>query len=743
MTASTVTVTEVRVLEGPNLYFPRPAIKIVVRAPGYLSVDETTLRAVSQRLGMRVVRPGAPDSEQRQRAVMRLVAQVVHRIAAASGTTRLGVRVRTGGSRDEVVVAFPWRWRGRGLALGESLGPAMAMLLDPDEVVRDSALPAAVSAVTQAEPGAHFLMVKPRIPVVSVTGTNGKTTTTRLLGHIGMTAGLVTAWSATDGVVAQGVMVEPGDYSGPAGGRQVLATPGVQLGILETARGGLLLKGMGISVNDVSVVTNVSADHLGEQGIETVDQLAEVKAIVTKITKATGWVVLNGDDPRVWAMRVGLKARPWVFSLDSDSPALRESLGAGGRAITVLDGDVVVLAAHADPDHLIPVLDVPMTFAGLSEHNVANALAAAAAALGLGLPREAVVQGLRTFAPDPRHNPGRMNVYSLPLPQTGAGAAAGIATVIIDFAHNEAGLEALLRVAEGLRPPGSAVHLGLGSGGDRTDEILQGLGELAGRRADRVSVVHKASYLRGRAMSDLEAQLLIGLARVGVAETDSHPSELEGLQALVAMAGEGDVLAVMVHADRGKVDEWLMGSGATVDTDRDIRRKVIASRGEHEAEAAIADLWAEPDAQARIAAAQALFDTDPGDPRLIFELAGVYDGAGDQQQAMALYDKALGAGLREPHRHRALLQQAAGYRKAGELTAAREILDALCAERPGSASIAAFRALTMLDQGEAPAAVAGLINVLLARSGDADDEAYRVALHGQAAELDGQAAELG
>ena len=729
MNSDPVTVTEVRVLEGPNLYFPRPAIKIIADCPGYLKADEGTLRAIGKRLGMRGVRPGAPDSEQRQQAVMRLVAQVVRRIAAESGTTRLGVRVRTGASRDEVVVAFPWRWRGRGLALGESLGPALSGLLDPDDTVHAGALTAAVTACTHAERGAKSTVIKPKIPVASVTGTNGKTTTTRLLGHIGMTAGLLTAWSSTDGVVAQGEMVEPGDYSGPAGGRQVLATPGVQLGILETARGGLLLKGMGISVNDVSVVTNISADHLGLQGIETVDQLAEVKAIVTKITKPTGWVVLNGDDPRVWAMRAGIKARPWVFSLDPDSPALRESFNLGGRAMTVLDGDVVVLPAHGDPDHLARVVDVPVTLSGLSEHNIANGLAAAAAALGLGLPREAVVEGLRTFATDPRHNPGRMNVYSLPL------AGGGTTTVIIDLAHNEAGLEALLRVAEGLRPPGSAVHLGLGTGGDRTDEILQGLGELAGRRADRVSAVHKASYLRGRDMEDLEEQLRIGLSRVGVAEIDSYPSELEGLRALVATADWGDVLAVMVHADRVKLDDWLTENGATVDSPKDIRRKVSAARGEHESEAAIAELWGNLDEQARIVAAQALSDTAAGDPRLIFELASAHDSAGDDQQAIALYDKALDAGLREPHRHRALMQQASIYRNVGDLAAARRILDALSQQRPGSAAVAAFRALTMLDQGDQNGAVADLINVLLSHSGDADDDAYRASLHRYAEEL--------
>jgi cyanophycin synthetase len=191
----------------------------------------------------------------------------------------------------------------------------------------------------------------------------------------------------------------------------------------------------------------------------------------------------------------------------------------------------------------------------------------------------------------------------------------------------------------------------------------------------------------------------------------------------------------MVHADRVLLEAWLTGQGAAADSAGDIRRKVIASRGEHEAEAAIAELRAEPDASARIAAALALLGTGPGDPRLIFELASAHAYAGDEQEAIALYDKALGAGLREPHRHRALLQQASGYRNVGDLHAARAILDLLALERPGNAPIAAFRALTMLDQGEAPAAVADLINVLLSRSGDTDDEAYRAALHGYAGEL--------
>ncbi len=297
-----------------------------------------------------------------------------------------------------------------------------------------------------------------------------------------MTAGLRTAWSSTDGIVVMGETKEAGDFSGPAGARGVLETPDLDIGILETARGGMLLKGMGITTNDVSVVTNVSADHLGMQGIDTLDQLAEVKAIVTTVTKPEGWVVLNGDDPRVWAMRHGIKAKPWAFSLDAASPALWESINMGGRGITVLDGEIVVLSQNGDPDRLVKVVDVPMTLSGLSENNIANALAGAAAALGLGVPRSAVIEGLRTFAPDPEHNWGRLNTYSLPL------ESGGHATVIMDMAHNEAGLEALLEVARGLATPGGAVRLALGSAGDRTDEAITAMGEIAGRGAEQVAL---------------------------------------------------------------------------------------------------------------------------------------------------------------------------------------------------------------------------------------------------------------
>ena len=223
----------------------------------------------------------------------------------------------------------------------------------------------------------------------------------------------------------------------------MLAHREVDFAVTETARGGILLKGIGVVSNDVSVVTNVTADHLGHQGIDTVDQLAEVKGVVPRITKKTGWAVLNADDPRVFAMRTTTPARPWVFSRDPDSPALREILSSGGRATTIIDGWVTVLeGGRADP--LLEIVDVPMTLSGLSRFNVENALAAASAALAAGIERRHVIAGLRSFRPDAEHNPGRMNIFTLPIP-------SGDVSVVMDLAHNEAGLEAMIEIMRGLR----------------------------------------------------------------------------------------------------------------------------------------------------------------------------------------------------------------------------------------------------------------------------------------------------
>lgn len=556
---------ELRVLEGPNLYFPRAAVKLTLDLTTLIDAPEQQALRFAQRIGLTRARPGEAGSGFRQRFALRAVGRLVRHIADEAGTTRLAVRVRPTADVHRIVVAYPWRHRTRAQALGHAVVEVLDALpsADVDELVS-----AAAGRLREVEAGPGPTTLRPRIPIVAVTGTNGKTTTSRMVAHIGRTHGLHVGWSSTDGIYVDGELVEPGDYSGPSGAGRVLARKEVQLAVTETARGGILLKGIGVAFNHVSVFTNVSADHLGLQGIDTLDQLAEVKSVVCRITRPDGWVVLNADDPRVLATRTAIKARPWVFSRDPDSPAIRDVLSDGGRATTVIDGWLCVLDPDSDPDPLVEVVDVPMTLAGLSRFNVENALGAASAALAVGLPREAVVEGLTSFRPDPEHNPGRMNFFS-----------RDDVSVVIDLAHNEAGLEALLEIMNGVRRPGARLLLALGAVGDRQDEVVSALGEMGARDADVVVVAHKAGYLRGRTTDELDEVFRQGAARVGVEDLRSYPTEVAGLEALVDQAEPGDVVALMCHEDRQGVYDWLAGQGFTTDTPETLRDKVRAARG--------------------------------------------------------------------------------------------------------------------------------------------------------------------
>lgn len=557
---------ELRVLEGPNLYFPRAAVKLTLDVSTITEASDEAVLRFARRIGLRTTRPGVAGSGFRQRFALRAVERLVRAIAGEAGTRRLAVRVRPTSDPDVVVVAFPWRNRGRARALGEAVAHALDALPTPDV---EAAVSNAAAEVAAAPRGDRPGTITPTIPVVAVTGTNGKTTTSRMIAHIARTSGLVVGWSNTDGIYRDGVLVEAGDYSGPSGAGRALGLEGVQLAVTETARGGILLKGIGITRNDVSVVTNVTADHLGLQGIDTVDQLAEVKSVVPRITRKDGWAVLNGDDPRVLAMRAVISARPWIFSRDPDSPAVREVLTDGGRATTVIDGWITVLAPATDPDPLVELVDVPMTLAGLSRFNIENALAAASAALAIGLPRDAVVAGLTSFRPDAEHNPGRMNFFSMP----------GEISVVMDLAHNEAGLEALLEIMAGVRRPGARLLLGLGAVGDRTDELIDALGEIGAKGSDVVAIGHKEWYLRGRTMKEIDDLLRAGAARVGVTDIDSYDTEVECLAALVARAQPGDVVGLMCHAERQEAYDWIAEHGGTPDSPETLSQKVRAAQG--------------------------------------------------------------------------------------------------------------------------------------------------------------------
>jgi cyanophycin synthetase len=539
-----VDIVELRVLDGPNLYFPRPAVKLTLAVPGWLRATEPRLERMAAQMSLPgTARPGARHSEQRLRFTARVAAHVPRTIARAS-SVRLAARGRPGPGDEQVVVAFPWRRRGAAEALARRVAAVMRDLLGTRRSLESLAADAA-ARIAETDPGPAPTVTEPTIPVIAVTGTNGKTTTVRLLAHILRGAGCSVAYSSTDGVFHDGRLVEAGDYSGFGGAQMALEQPGVDVAVLETARGGILLRGIGTSHNDVSVVTNISADHLGMHGVSTLDQLAEVKAAITTITRDTGWHVLNADDPRVLGMRRRAHGRPFLCSLDPRHPALREALADGGRAISALDGSLAELGRRGSRT-LVDLELVPMTLAGIASQHVQNAMAAAAAALAIGTPRRAVVDGLRTFLPDPDANPGRANVYVL-----------GDRIVVVDYAHNEAGIDGLAEIAARLCPRGAGTWLAFCTAGDRDDAILHGLGYRAARGADHVMIAELPRYLRGRDPEDLVARLRAGAIDGGATEVPALPDEISALRSMLERSGPHDVLALTVLAHRREMFDLL------------------------------------------------------------------------------------------------------------------------------------------------------------------------------------------
>jgi cyanophycin synthetase len=503
-----VELVELRVLDGPNRFFTRPAVKLEFRgdAPG----DAATAAAAA--------------------------AMAVQRLHNALELPEPRIATRHSVDRLRTAIAYPWRRRTISQAIGAAAARlALGRSTDRRELAGLRAV--ALGPIPQ--------LPRPRIPIVAITGTNGKSTTTRLIAHICASAGRTVGMTNSDGIFVRGELVEAGDWTGFGGASRVLAEPGLDVAVLETARGGILLRGIGYNSNDVSVVTNVSADHLGLQGIDTLDELAEVKGAIVRITKRDGWAVLNADDPRVWAMRRETRAGIYAFSLDGRTANVEAALDAGGRA-AVYEGSALVLrAAGRRPRRLTEATDVPVTFAGQSRYNVANALAAAAACDALGLTTRQIAAGLRSFALDASSNPGRLNLFE----RRGTFA-------IVDFAHNEAGMTGLMEVARAVAR-GRRVRLAFGTAGDRTDEILHRLGVIAGS-ADDIVIAEKEHYLRGRDLHEMNELLRAG-AREGGFEGDipSVPNELAALQLLLGHAKRGDVCVVMAHVDRVELFRWL------------------------------------------------------------------------------------------------------------------------------------------------------------------------------------------
>jgi UDP-N-acetylmuramyl tripeptide synthase len=378
-----------------------------------------------------------------------------------------------------------------------------------------------------------------RVPLALITGTNGKTTSARLVARIARCAGLVAGNTSTDGIFVGGVALERGDWTGPAAALRVLRDERVELAVLETARGGILRRGLAVDSCDAALLTNVSADHLGDYGVDDVATMARVKAVVGAVART---VVVNADDPVLLSLAPDFPGRVVLFSLDPARVA--GHLAAGGEAWFVRDG-VIVQGTGSAAVAVARVSDVPLSFGGAAPYNVSNALGAAALAAALGLNARAITEGLTTFTSSAEDNPGRGNLTEV----------AGV-KVLIDFAHNPAGVRSVVGLARSLAGPGGRLTVCAAMPGDRPDQELREVaGEIAATRPARVIVRELHGYLRGREPGAVPALLRRFLEESGVppASVGACENETESLRSALESAMAGEVIVVLAHLETDSV----------------------------------------------------------------------------------------------------------------------------------------------------------------------------------------------
>ena len=393
------------------------------------------------------------------------------------------------------------------------------------------------------------------IPTAIVTGSNGKTTTVRLLAACARQQGWHTGYNCTDGVFLDDEALAAGDYSGPAGARMVMRDRRTQAAILETARGGILRRGIAVSHADAAVVTNVSSDHFGEYGIHDLEGLAEVKLAVAAVVGPGGLLVLNADDSLLRSRaddllrRYGRRPSLGWFSVGPDQRMLHEFRSKGASTCGVREGRLTL--SHDGVEHDLGLIAaMPLSMRGIAAYNVANMAGAALAAVALGIAPDTIAAVLARFGANLTDNPGRMMRFEL----------RGV-TILVDYAHNPEGLRGFLTVADHLRGGAGRLGLLLGHAGNRKDADIEELARVAAEFHPALVVVKEdEAHLRGRAPGEIPRILRAALERLGFADSalTMADSEFEAARYALDWARPGDVLAFPVHSSSARATVLAM-----------------------------------------------------------------------------------------------------------------------------------------------------------------------------------------
>ncbi|MEQ6358240.1 cyanophycin synthetase [Thermoanaerobacter thermohydrosulfuricus] len=371
---------------------------------------------------------------------------------------------------------------------------------------------------------------KATIPIISITGTNGKTTVTRMTAHILKTYGYTVGMTCTDGIYIDDTCVYKGDNTGPKSARTCLADKNIDAAVLETARGGIIREGLGYDLADIGVITNISEDHLGIDGIETLEDLAFVKALVVEAVKEDGYSVLNADDPMTTYLAQRAKGKIIYFSMYDNNLTVKKHIEKGGIAVYVKDGVIVIANGQIIP--VVKIEEIPAALSGKVLYNVENALAAIAASYGVKVPVNIIAKGIKTFYCDTTHNPGRFNLFNV-----------GNFRVLVDYGHNIAGIKSVIEAAQKL--DANRLIGVIGVPGDRINSSILKVGEICGQGFDFIYVKEDLD-LRGRKPGEVAKLLEQGAIKGGIdrKKIKTILKETEALRAAMYNAEGGDLIVV-------------------------------------------------------------------------------------------------------------------------------------------------------------------------------------------------------
>lgn len=411
-----------------------------------------------------------------------------------------------------------------GCILEVNAAPGFRMHLAPSEgLPRNVAAPVIDMLYPPGKPS--------RIPIIAITGTNGKTTTTRLIAHMVKNNGFRVGFTTSDGIYVQNHMMEKGDTTGPISAEYILKDPTVEFAVLETARGGILRSGLGFSRCDIAIITNIQEDHLGLQDIHTLDDLARVKSVVVRSVKKDGWAILNADDEHCMKIAQDLSCQVAYFSMDENSPKARE-LSKEGKIVAVYENGFITIKRGEWKIRVERATHIPLTMGGKAKFMIANVLAAALAGYLHGFKTEDISLSLQTFIPGAAQTPGRMNIFEFKKFK-----------VMIDFAHNPAGYRG---IEEFLSNVEATKKIGIIAGvGDRRDEDIKECAKIAARMFDHI-IIRQEKHLRGRTEEEI-----IGLIMEGIQESGSHVTheiitkETEAIKHAISTAEEGSFITAL------------------------------------------------------------------------------------------------------------------------------------------------------------------------------------------------------